>query len=101
MSASIYPPAGLSIFDPGSVHEVWIDGMAYYFEEKGIVRSGYYVLEPTLPIVGEPASTPDRLARLALRLNCTVDCQRTMRQRVFASTEKAMPMLTAVATLLS
>lgn len=81
MSASIYPPAEFTIYDPGNCPEVWVDGCAYYFEESGIVKTGFYVTEPVMPIA-DTGLRPETIGRLCFRFRCTVATQRTMKEQV-------------------
>ena len=75
----------MSIFDPGNVKEYWIDGIAYYVEEKGIAKSGYFVKDPVLNLQGDNAGGV-QMARLALILRCTAETRWRMREFVTLAT---------------
>lgn len=100
--ATQYPPAELSVYDPGNVPEVFVDGVAYYVEEKGIVRTGFYVLEPILPVVGDD-EPPKMQAILCFRFRCTVATQRLMKAQVIRVQRLTEPLMSmaVVAGMLS
>lgn len=99
--ASMHVPAELTVYDPGNVPEAWVDGCSYYIEENGIVRTGFYVLEPILPVIGdEPAKMQ---AILCFRFRCTVATQRLMKAQVVRVQRMTEPFMgiAAMATMLS